>query len=82
MAHIIYKIGQEKDIITEKDRYEESIFSEQYDTALHYVAHYCNDINGKMLKPLFFCGERGDSKTSCMQTIPRPLISKLKKQRG
>lgn len=69
MAHIIYKIGQEKDIVKEKDRYEESIFSEQYETALSQVSHYCDDIDNKMLKSLFFCGERGDGKTSCMLTV-------------
>ncbi|MDE6654506.1 MAG: hypothetical protein K2K37_09000, partial [Muribaculaceae bacterium] len=69
MAHIIYKVGQEKDIVKERDRYEESIFSEQYETALSQVAHYCDDINNKMLKSLFFCGERGDGKTSCMLTV-------------
>lgn len=69
MANIIYKIGQEKDVILEKDNYNESIFKEQYENALRLISLYLDNINNKMLKSISFCGDRGDGKTSCMITV-------------
>lgn len=74
MAHIIYRVGQEKDIILETERYAESIFRAQYDNALQLVSIYTEDICSAMLKSVSFCGERGDGKTSCMMSVLELLV--------
>lgn len=69
MAHIIYNIGQEKDIVKELDNYNNSIFKDQYQNALKLVSLFLDDIDNRMLKSISFCGERGDGKTSCMMSV-------------
>lgn len=69
MANIIYRIGQEKDIVRELDNYNDSIFKDQYENALKLVSLFLEDIDNPMLKAISFCGERGDGKTSCMISV-------------
>lgn len=69
MKYIKYKIGQEYDVVHENSDFEESIFSEQYEQALSLVCRYLGDIGNRVLKGVWFCGERGEGKTSCMQTV-------------
>lgn len=69
MATIKYKIGQERDIVREKDQYEDSIFKEQYDNALRLTSLLMDDISNERPKIVSFCGDRGDGKTSCMMSV-------------
>ena len=73
MATIRYQIGQEKNIVLERENYTESIFSEQYINALRVTKYLLGEIKGDSLKLISFCGERGDGKTSCMMTVANLL---------
>ena len=69
MPNIKYKVGQERDIIREKDHYKDSIFREQYNHALRLTALLMGDISSNRPKTISFCGDRGDGKTSCMMSV-------------
>ena len=79
MATIKYKIGQERDIVREKDQYEDSIFKEQYDNALRLTSLLMDDIANDRPKIISFCGDRGDGKTSCMMSVIDLLEKKNEK---
>lgn len=67
---LVYKIGRERGEIVEKQDFNESIFAEQYVRALSLVNQFIDpreDSNN--LKVVAFCGDRGEGKSSCMQTV-------------
>lgn len=64
-----YKRGQERDIVLEKERFDESVFHDQYVRGLRILESYSDDIKDYSLKTVVFCGGRGDGKTSCMKTV-------------
>lgn len=68
MKTLRYKIGAELDVVIESNGFKDSIFSEQYERALHMTDRYVGNLS-KALKVVAFCGERGDGKTSCMETV-------------
>lgn len=69
-TQIKYSIHAELNIVVEKRDYEKSIFASQYAQALRSISGYVgqHDIDDA-LKPVAFSGERGDGKTSCMETV-------------
>lgn len=76
MAKIKYRLGQERDIVRERQSFEDSIFSEQYQRALMLIDDFVanadidsEDFNDSPLKMITFCGDRGEGKTSCLVSV-------------
>ncbi|MCM1140278.1 MAG: hypothetical protein NC453_17055 [Muribaculum sp.] len=63
-----YKLGQERRIVREDGRFDESIFYDQYVKALKLTNSFIGNIDDNTLKCIAFCGDRGEGKTSCMST--------------
>jgi len=76
MAILKYNIGQERDIVLEKNDYDNSVFYDQYVRALSLVDTYIKDKSLKSSKIISFCGDRGDGKTSCMTTVINIIANK------
>lgn len=67
---LVYSIGRERGEIVEKQKFEESIFAEQYVRALSLVNQFIDPKEASdNLKVVAFCGDRGEGKSSCMRTV-------------
>lgn len=67
---IIFRMGEETGIVIERENFNKSLFKEHYVKALQIA----NDIIGRQEQNassnvIAFCADRGEGKTSCMQTI-------------
>lgn len=74
---IIFRMGEETGIVIEKENFSKSLFREHYVKALHLA----NDIIGRPEQDansnvIAFCADRGEGKTSCMQTVADLLTIK------
>lgn len=74
---IIFRMGEETGIVIEKENFSKSLFREYYVKALQLA----NDIIGRPEQDansnvIAFCADRGEGKTSCMQTVADLLTIK------
>lgn len=74
MTTLKYSTGAEIGVVVENEGFAGSIFSEQYKSALRLIDRYVeidnsSDTGSDKLKTVSFCGNRGDGKTSCMNTV-------------
>lgn len=56
-------------VVVEKQDYGESIFSEQYTLALRQIEKILSQPKEKIPSIVAFCGDRGEGKSSCMETV-------------
>lgn len=66
-----YTIGYEASKVIEEENFDVSIFNSQYRKALRLIDGYINSSIEDAPQITCFCGDRGDGKTSCMQTVGR-----------
>ena len=77
MESINFYQGQEDIVVVEKDNYGQSIFREQYTRALLQLEKFVSSPKKNVPSILAFCGDRGEGKSSCMETV-REMISNIK----
>lgn len=69
MKEIKFIYGQEKGLVVENQQKDDSIFFEQYQQAHHLIQNIEQSMSNDSPNMLAFCGDRGDGKTSCMQSV-------------
>ena len=67
--------GQENIIVKEKENYSESLFKDQYTHALLQIHQLVSERKDNVPSILAFCGDRGEGKTSCMETVKTMLAT-------
>lgn len=67
--------GQEDIVVNEKANYMESLFKDQYTHALLQIHQLVSKQKEGVPSILAFCGDRGEGKTSCMETVKTMLAS-------
>lgn len=67
--------GQEDIVVNEKANYMESLFKDQYTHALLQIHQLISKQKEGVPSILAFCGDRGEGKTSCMETVKTMLAS-------
>lgn len=67
--------GQEDIVVNEKANYAESLFKDQYTHALLQIHQLTSKKKDGVPSILAFCGDRGEGKTSCMETIKTMLAN-------
>lgn len=67
--------GQEDIVVNEKANYMKSLFKDQYTHALLQIHQLVSKQKEGVPSILAFCGDRGEGKTSCMETIKTMLAS-------
>lgn len=72
---LVYNVGFEGSHIVEKENYDGSIFSNQYKRALRLVDKYITIPLSDTTQIVCFSGDRGEGKTSCMQTVREIILS-------
>lgn len=77
MESIKFYQGQEDIVVVEKENYAQSIFKEQYTRALLQLEKFVASPKKDVPSILAFCGDRGEGKSSCMETV-REMISNIK----
>ena len=65
--------GQEDIVVNEKENYSESLFKDQYTHALLQIHQLVSKRKDNVPSILAFCGDRGEGKTSCMETVKTML---------
>lgn len=68
--------GQEDVVVVEKKDFGQSIFREQYVLALQQLEKMVDNPKGGIPSIVAFCGDRGEGKTSCMESIIHMLKNK------
>ena len=68
--------GQEDIVVNEKENYSESLFKDQYTHALLQIHQLVSKRKDNVPSILAFCGDRGEGKTSCMETV-KTMLSTL-----
>lgn len=76
MESIKFIRGQEDVVVVEEKDYAQSIFKEQYVNALHQLDLLAEKPKDKIPSIVAFCGDRGEGKTSCMETVIHMLANK------
>lgn len=76
---LYYNVGFEGSHIVEKENYDVSIFCNQYRRALRLVDKYLSTPISDTTQIVCFSGDRGEGKTSCMQTVREIILSGNKK---
>ena len=71
----IYR-GQEDVVVVEEQDYGESIFSEQYILALRQIEKMLSQPKENIPSIVAFCGDRGEGKSSCMETVRHIIAHK------
>lgn len=69
MDTIKFYRGEEDEVIIEDMNFETSIFSEQYSLALQQIERIISVPKNKIPSIVAFCGDRGEGKSSCMETV-------------
>lgn len=69
MESIKFYQGQENVVVIEDKDYGQSIFKEQYIQALLQLEKIIADPNDNIPSIIAFCGDRGEGKSSCMETV-------------
>ena len=72
--------GQEDMVVVEKRDYGESIFSEQYILALRQIEKMLSQPKEMIPSIVAFCGDRGEGKSSCMETVRHIIGHKTEDQ--
>ena len=75
---VIFRRNDENQVVLEKDNFKDSLFQEQYLSAMHSFIDVCNAMNRDSLSVsnvVAFCGDRGEGKSSCMQTTRKVLMN-------
>ena len=67
--------GQEDIVVNEKENYSESLFKDQYTHALLQIHQLVSKRKDNVPSILAFCGDRGEGKTSCMETVKTMLAT-------
>lgn len=67
--------GQEDIVVNEKANYADSLFKDQYTHALLQIHQLTSKKKDGVPSILAFCGDRGEGKTSCMETIKTMLAN-------
>lgn len=67
--------GQEDMVVKETENYSESLFKDQYTHALLQIHQLVSKKNGNVPSIIAFCGDRGEGKTSCMETVKTMLAA-------
>lgn len=73
MKTIKFYRGEENGIVVEHDNYEDSIFRDQYVKALLTVNRVLAQPSDREPGIVAFCGDRGEGKSSCMETVAEML---------
>lgn len=68
--------GQEDIVVNEKENYSESLFKDQYTHALLQIHQLVSKRKDNVPSILAFFGDRGEGKTSCMETV-KTMLSTL-----
>ena len=76
METVRFYRGQEDEVVVEKSDFEQSIFREQYVLALQQIDKMLNAPKEKIPSILAFCGDRGEGKSSCMESVRNMLLKK------
>lgn len=73
MESIKFYQGQEDVVVVEEKDYGQSIFKEQYTQALLQLEKMVTSPKEDVPSILAFCGDRGEGKSSCMETVRKML---------
>lgn len=73
--------GQEDIVVNEKEKYSESLFKDQYTHALLQIHQLVSKRKDNVPSILAFCGDRGEGKTSCMETV-KTMLSTLNNEQS
>ena len=65
--------GHEDVVVVEQQDFDKSIFKEQYNLALQQIEKVVSDPKDKIPSVIAFCGDRGEGKSSCMETVKNML---------
>ena len=79
MESIKFYQGQEDIVVVEKRDYAQSIFREQYTRALLQLERMVASPKDDVPSILAFCGDRGEGKSSCMETV-REMMKDINSQ--
>ncbi len=79
MESIRFYQGQEDIVVVEKKNYAQSIFREQYTRALLQLERMVASPKDDVPSILAFCGDRGEGKSSCMETV-REMMKNINSQ--
>lgn len=72
MEKIVFYVGDETGVVVEDKNFSESLFCEQYKSALKLFQKISNSSND-FSNIIAFCGDRGEGKTSCMKSFMQLL---------
>lgn len=73
MENIKFYQGEEDGVVVEEKDYGQSIFREQYTQALLLLEKIVANPKDKVPSIIAFCGDRGEGKSSCMETVIRMM---------
>ena len=73
MEYIKFYQGEEDGVVVEEKDYGQSIFREQYTQALLQLEKIVANPKDKVPSIIAFCGDRGEGKSSCMETVIRMM---------
>ena len=76
MDTIRFYRGQEDVVVVEKSDLGQSIFREQYVLALQQIEKMVSTPKDNIPSILAFCGDRGEGKSSCMESVLNMLKNK------
>ena len=79
MESIKFYQGEEDVVVIEKKDYGLSIFKEQYTQALLQLEKLVASPKENIPSILAFCGDRGEGKSSCMETV-RDMLANINSQ--
>lgn len=74
--NIVFYKGDEAKVVIEEDHFETTIFKDQYALALSIFNKIWTQDDDKASNIIAFCGNRGDGKTSCMETVRKIIADK------
>lgn len=80
MEAVRFYRGQEDVVVVEKSDFGQSIFKEQYILALQQIEKMLATPKDNIPSILAFCGDRGEGKSSCMETVLNMLKNKNDEQ--
>lgn len=74
--NIVFYKGDEAKVVIEEDHFDTTIFKDQYALALNIFNKIWHQDDDKASNIIAFCGNRGDGKTSCMETVSKIIADK------
>lgn len=76
---VIFRRSDENRVVLEEGIFRDSLFQEQYLSAMRSFIDVCRAMNPELENVsniVAFCGDRGEGKSSCMQTMRQILVDK------